>query len=80
MIAFLFAPAGTVPHERGCAIFFCRAADWNLDEPNWAPIDEYPGICIESVIDSSRYFVVRLKNDSGQTAFIGEWLNSKRLR
>uniref|UniRef100_F1LCS5 NECAP-like protein CG9132 n=2 Tax=Ascaris TaxID=6251 RepID=F1LCS5_ASCSU len=76
-----------------------KAADWNLDEPNWvgrmrlvaigkklelrledkssgqlfakAPIDEYPGICIEPVIDSSRYFVVRLKNDNGQTAFIG---------
>ncbi|KHN83944.1 Adaptin ear-binding coat-associated protein 2 [Toxocara canis] len=76
-----------------------KAADWNLDDPNWvgrmrliaigkklelrledkssgqlfakAPIDEYPGICIEPVIDSSRYFVVRLKNDNGQTAFIG---------
>lgn len=35
------------------------------------PIDEYPGICIEPVIDSSRYFVIRLKNDNGQTAFIG---------
>ncbi|KAM3718939.1 NECAP-like protein [Dirofilaria immitis] len=35
------------------------------------PIDEYPGLSIESVLDSSRYFVVRLKNDNGQTAFIG---------
>ncbi|MFH4973775.1 hypothetical protein AB6A40_000484 [Gnathostoma spinigerum] len=35
------------------------------------PIDEYPGICIEPVVDSSRYFVIRLKNDNGQTAFIG---------
>lgn len=35
------------------------------------PIDEYPGICIEPVIDSSRYFVIRLRNDNGQTAFIG---------
>lgn len=35
------------------------------------PIDVYPGISIEPVIDSSRYFVVRLKNDNGQTAFIG---------
>ncbi|MCP9262128.1 Adaptin ear-binding coat-associated protein 1 [Dirofilaria immitis] len=25
------------------------------------PIDEYPGLSIESVLDSSRYFVVRLK-------------------
>lgn len=45
-----------------------------------APIDEYPGICIEPVIDSSRYFVVRLKNDNGQTAFIGELLNPKKHR
>ncbi|EFO24807.1 adaptin ear-binding coat-associated protein 1 [Loa loa] len=35
------------------------------------PIDEYPGLSIEPVLDSSRYFVVRLKNDNGQTAFIG---------
>ncbi|VBB26114.1 unnamed protein product [Acanthocheilonema viteae] len=35
------------------------------------PVDEYPGISIEPVLDSSRYFVVRLKNDNGQTAFIG---------
>lgn len=35
------------------------------------PVDEYPGISIEPVVDSSRYFVVRLKNDNGQTAFIG---------
>ncbi|VDK83712.1 unnamed protein product [Onchocerca ochengi] len=35
------------------------------------PVDEYPGLSIEPVLDSSRYFVVRLKNDSGQTAFIG---------
>ncbi|VDN82274.1 unnamed protein product [Brugia pahangi] len=35
------------------------------------PVDEYPGLSIEPVLDSSRYFVVRLKNDNGQTAFIG---------
>ncbi|VDN06594.1 unnamed protein product [Thelazia callipaeda] len=35
------------------------------------PIDRYPGVSIEPVLDSSRYFVVRLKNDNGQTAFIG---------
>ncbi|OQR77638.1 NECAP-like protein [Tropilaelaps mercedesae] len=35
------------------------------------PIEEYPGVAIESVTDSSRYFVVRLKDDDGRTAFIG---------
>lgn len=40
------------------------------------PVDEYPGLSIEPVLDSSRYFVVRLKNDSGQTAFIGSFFLS----
>ncbi|KHJ91134.1 hypothetical protein OESDEN_09008, partial [Oesophagostomum dentatum] len=35
------------------------------------PIDAFPGVCIEPVVDSSRYFVIRLKNDAGQTAFVG---------
>ncbi|PAV61620.1 hypothetical protein WR25_00650 [Diploscapter pachys] len=35
------------------------------------PIEQYPGPAIETVTDSSRYFVIRLKNDSGQTAFVG---------
>ena len=36
-----------------------------------APIDTYPGVAIESVSDSSRYFVLRIMDDSGRTAFIG---------
>nr|CAB3264280.1 adaptin ear-binding coat-associated protein 1-like [Phallusia mammillata] len=36
-----------------------------------APIDIYPGICVESVTDSSRYFVLRIMDDNGRTAFIG---------
>lgn len=39
------------------------------------PIDGHPGIAIEPVIDSSRYFVIRLKNDNGQTAFVGKFIN-----
>lgn len=35
------------------------------------PIDQYPGIAIESVSDSSRYFVLRIQDDSGRAAFIG---------
>ncbi|GMR36100.1 hypothetical protein PMAYCL1PPCAC_06295, partial [Pristionchus mayeri] len=35
------------------------------------PIDTYPGVAIEAVTDSSRYFVIRLQNDSGQSAFVG---------
>lgn len=30
-----------------------------------APIDEYPGIAVETVSDSSRYFVLRIQDDSG---------------
>nr|CAG4647488.1 EOG090X0G5X [Megafenestra aurita]SVE92721.1 EOG090X0G5X [Megafenestra aurita] len=35
------------------------------------PVDQYPGIAIEAVSDSSRYFVVRIQDDSGRAAFIG---------
>ncbi|KAG7457757.1 hypothetical protein MATL_G00230600 [Megalops atlanticus] len=36
-----------------------------------APIEEYPGIAVEAVSDSSRYFVIRIQDDSGRSAFIG---------
>ncbi|CAG5012601.1 unnamed protein product [Parnassius apollo] len=76
-----------------------RAADWNLQEPQWTgrmrlvakgdelimkledkasgelfakcPIDKYPGVALEAVTDSSRYFVVRIQDDNGRTAYIG---------
>lgn len=35
------------------------------------PIDTYPGIALEAVSDSSRYFVLRIQDDSGRAAFIG---------
>lgn len=35
------------------------------------PVDQYPGIAIEAVSDSSRYFVIRIQDDSGRAAFIG---------
>lgn len=35
------------------------------------PVDAYPGLAVESVTDSSRYFVLRLDNGSGQHAFVG---------
>merc|ERR1712106_566968 len=36
-----------------------------------APVDKYPGLAIESVSDSSRYFVIRLQEEDGRSAFIG---------
>ncbi|XP_051949252.1 adaptin ear-binding coat-associated protein 1-like [Xyrauchen texanus] len=36
-----------------------------------APIQEYPGIAVETVSDSSRYFVLRIQDDNGRSAFIG---------
>ncbi|XP_055624447.1 NECAP-like protein CG9132 [Toxorhynchites rutilus septentrionalis] len=35
------------------------------------PIESYPGLAIESVSDSSRYFVLRIQDDNGRNAFIG---------
>ncbi|XP_065156072.1 NECAP-like protein CG9132 [Atheta coriaria] len=35
------------------------------------PIETYPGIALETVSDSSRYFVLRIQDDNGRTAFIG---------
>ncbi|XP_019877098.2 NECAP-like protein CG9132 [Aethina tumida] len=35
------------------------------------PIESYPGIAIEAVSDSSRYFVLRIQDDNGRQAFIG---------
>uniref|UniRef100_A0A3B4BGN8 Adaptin ear-binding coat-associated protein 1 n=1 Tax=Periophthalmus magnuspinnatus TaxID=409849 RepID=A0A3B4BGN8_9GOBI len=36
-----------------------------------APVNEYPGIAVETVSDSSRYFVIRIQDDNGRSAFIG---------
>ncbi|KAL3268140.1 hypothetical protein HHI36_007267 [Cryptolaemus montrouzieri] len=35
------------------------------------PIEAYPSVAIESVSDSSRYFVLRIQDDNGRAAFIG---------
>ncbi|XP_029985542.1 adaptin ear-binding coat-associated protein 1-like isoform X2 [Sphaeramia orbicularis] len=36
-----------------------------------APVQEYPGVAVETVSDSSRYFVLRIRDDNGRSAFIG---------
>src|SRR6185437_7519606 len=35
------------------------------------PIEAYPGLAVEAVSDSSRYFVLRIQDDNGRSAFIG---------
>jgi len=35
------------------------------------PIETYPGVALEAVSDSSRYFVLRIQDDNGRSAFIG---------
>ncbi|XP_059686111.1 adaptin ear-binding coat-associated protein 2-like [Gavia stellata] len=36
-----------------------------------APVEQFPGIAVESVMDSSRYFVIRIEDGNGRRAFIG---------
>lgn len=36
-----------------------------------APVEQYPGITVEAVTDSSRYFVIRIEDGTGRHAFIG---------
>ncbi|XP_075468721.1 adaptin ear-binding coat-associated protein 1 isoform X2 [Ascaphus truei] len=36
-----------------------------------APVDQFPGIAVETVTDSSRYFVLRIQDGNGRSAFIG---------
>ena len=31
------------------------------------PVESYPSIAVESVTDSSRYFVLRIRDDNGKT-------------
>ncbi|XP_077998259.1 adaptin ear-binding coat-associated protein 2-like isoform X2 [Glandiceps talaboti] len=35
------------------------------------PVDAHPGIAVEAVMDSSRYFVIRLMDNNARSAFIG---------
>ena len=35
------------------------------------PVDAYPGAAVEAVTDSSRYFVIKIVDDNGRSAFIG---------
>ena len=41
------------------------------------PLDSYPNPAIEPVVDSSRYFVVRIQEDTGRSAFIGQFRINK---
>lgn len=33
-----------------------------------APVEQYPGIAVETVTDSSRYFVIRIQDGTGKRA------------
>ena len=35
------------------------------------PVDSYPGTAVEAVTDSSRYFVIKIVDDGGRSAYIG---------
>ncbi|XP_046881036.1 adaptin ear-binding coat-associated protein 2 [Hypomesus transpacificus] len=53
-------------------VCFIRLEDKNSGELfAQATVDTYPGVAVEAVTDSSRYFVVRIQDDTGRHAFIG---------
>lgn len=33
-------------------------------------IDQYPGVAVEAVLDSSRYFVIKIQDDTGYEMFL----------
>lgn len=35
------------------------------------PVEKYPGVDVEAVSDSSRYFVIKIVSETGRSAFIG---------
>jgi hypothetical protein len=41
-----------------------------------APVEQYPGIAVETVTDSSRYFVIRIQDGTGKGSGI---VNGMRL-
>ncbi|KAK7916657.1 hypothetical protein WMY93_012418 [Mugilogobius chulae] len=53
-------------------VAFIKLEDKNTGELfAQAPVDQYPGVAVEAVTDSSRYFVVRIDDGNGRHAFIG---------
>ncbi|KAM9299551.1 adaptin ear-binding coat-associated protein 2 [Gastrophryne carolinensis] len=36
-----------------------------------APVEQFPGMAVETVVDSSRYFVICIEDGNGRRAFIG---------
>lgn len=36
-----------------------------------APVEQFPGIAVESVTDSSRYFVIRIEDGNGTSGYAG---------
>ena len=43
-------------------LFLCAAGELFAQ----APVQEYPGVTVETVSDSSRYFVLRIQDDNGE--------------
>lgn len=47
-------------------LFYCVPSGSSGELFAQAPVKEYPGIAVETVSDSSRYFVLRIQDDSGE--------------
>uniref|UniRef100_A0A8C5RZC3 NECAP endocytosis associated 2 n=1 Tax=Laticauda laticaudata TaxID=8630 RepID=A0A8C5RZC3_LATLA len=54
------------------SVAFIKLEDKNSGELfAQASVDQFPGIAVEGVTDSSRYFVIRVEDGNGRRAFIG---------
>lgn len=62
--------------QRRCALLLTRSrvSVYSGELFAQAPVEQFPGIAVESVTDSSRYFVIRIEDGNGTSGYAGDKL------